>query len=471
MVQLFKKMFRQKELQQAEHPPSQQQYDEDYIIYCIEQEQAIDKLESALHTSDNPEEIAIHTLKTACGFYGADWAGIIELDLELGLTTTGWWYNADPSVTRLKRMNEFENLYPMQTWLDSIKNGNPIIIEDVATVAKTSPQEYPVYNRLDVQSLLAVPFGPNPLGFLVLRNPSKYIRLASTLNTLAYIMHRAMAQRDTLNRRSMALAPEEIKGDKDIIINFFGNIEIYTKIGVWKEQDFHSPKSCRAAAYIMLHGKSAHSALAIADALSTEDTSDVDTINKNIRAYMYRFRKSFDIISKHKLIEYGPNGYRLNPNLNIKTDLQQFEALWELSKQNIPIPQKVHTLKQAIRLYRGSVFASSCDDHWVVGIATEYKMKYIGMVNELLSILAQFSDYGGIQHYANKALSLVPENVKGQYWLIYAMYHDGTIALARQEFQQAKLRLTDDEFASLVGLIRKDGSIQAEQILGEKLSI
>ena len=39
MVQLFKKMFRQKEPQQAEHPPSQQQYDEDYIIYCIEQEQ------------------------------------------------------------------------------------------------------------------------------------------------------------------------------------------------------------------------------------------------------------------------------------------------------------------------------------------------------------------------------------------------------------------------------------------------
>ncbi len=471
MAHLFKKLFLKQEQPQAGRPPSLQQYDEDYIIYCIEQEQAIDKLESALHTSDNPEEIAVQTLKTACSFYGADWAGIIELDLDLGLTTTGWWYNADPSVTKLKRMNEFENLFPMETWLDSIKNGYPIIIEDVATITKTSPQEYPIYKRLGAESLLAVPFGPNPLGFLVLRNPTKYIRLASTLNTLAYVMHRAMAQRDTLNRRRMALAPEEIKSDKDIVINFFGDIEIYTKIGVWKESEFHSPKSCRAAAYIMLHGKSAHSALAIADALSTEDTSDVDTINKNIRAYMYRFRKSFDIISKHKLIEYGANGYRLNPNLNIKTDIQQFEALWELSKQNIPLPQKVHTLKQAIRLYRGSVFASSCGDHWLVGIATKYKMKYIGMVNELLAILAQFEDYGGIQHYANKALALVPENVKGQYWLIYAMYHDGAVALARQEYLQAKLRLTEDEVSSLDNFIRKDSTLHAEQIFDEKPSI
>lgn len=368
-------------------------------------------------------------------------------------------------------MNEFENLSPMQAWLDSIKNGNPIIVEDVNVIVKTSPQEYPVYKRLGVQSLVSVPFGPNPLGFLVLRNPTKYIRLTSTLNTLAYVMHRAMAQRDMINRRKMALSPEEIQTDKDIIINFFGDVEICTQLGVWKESDFHSPKSCRAAVYVMLHGKSAHSALSIADALSTEDTSDVDTINKNIRAYMYRFRKSFDIISKHKLIEYGSNGYRLNPNLNIKTDLQQFEALWELSKQNIPIPQKVHTLKQAIRLYRGSVFASSCDDHWVVGIATEYKMKYIGMVNDLLALLAQFEDYDGIQHYATKALALVPENVKGQYWLIYAMYHDGAIALARQEYHQSKLRLTEDEVASLDSFIRKDSTLHAEQILGEKASI
>ncbi len=84
----------------------------------------------------------------------------------------------------------------------------------------------------------------------------------------------------------MALTPEEIKSDKDIIINFFGDMEIITQDGVWKEHDFNSPKSSRAVAYVMLQRKTAHSALAIADALYPEDTADVDTINKNIRGYM-----------------------------------------------------------------------------------------------------------------------------------------------------------------------------------------
>lgn len=467
MAHLFKKLFPQQEQPPAGQPPSLPQYDEDYIIYCVEQEQTIDHLESALHTSDNPEEIAMQTLKTACEFYAADWAGIIELDLDLGITTPRWWYNTDPKVNRLQRMYEYENLTPMQTWLHSIKSGEPIIIEDISTVARTLPQEYSVYKRLGVRSLVAVPFGPNPLGFLVLRNPQKYIRLTSTLNTLAYVMHRAMAQRDTMNRAKMVLKPEEITSDKDIIINFFGDMEIYTQDGVWKEHDFHSPKCSRAVAYIMLHPKTAHSALSIADALSTEDTSDVDTINKNIRAYMFRFRKSFDLISRHKLIEYGPNGYRLNPSLHIKTDLQQFENLWELTRQDIPLTQKVHALKQAIKLYRGTVFASACDDHWLVSIATEYKMKYISIVNELLAILARFEDYGGVQHYATKALGLVPENVKGHYWLIYAMYHSGAVTLAKQEMQQAKLRLNEDEFSSLKNYIRKDDSLRNGQIWEE----
>lgn len=239
MAHLFKKLFQQQEMPQAEYslsvPQELAQYDSEYIAYCIEQEQTVSHLESALHISDDPKEIAMQTLETACRFYAADWAGIIELDLDLGITTTGWWYNADPKVTKLQRMNEYENIFPMPTWLNSIRNGQPIILTDMAEVARNSPQEYQVYKRLGANAVVAVPFGPNPLGFLVIRNPQRYQQRTSTLNTLSYVMHRAMAQRDAINRTKMALSPEEIKTDKDIVINFFGNMEIYTKDGVWKE--------------------------------------------------------------------------------------------------------------------------------------------------------------------------------------------------------------------------------------------
>lgn len=468
MAHLFKKLFQQQEMPQAEYslsvPQELAQYDSEYIAYCIEQEQTVSHLESALHISDDPKEIAMQTLETACRFYAADWAGIIELDLDLGITTTGWWYNADPKVTKLQRMNEYENIFPMPTWLNSIRNGQPIILTDMAEVARNSPQEYQVYKRLGANAVVAVPFGPNPLGFLVIRNPQRYQQRTSTLNTLSYVMHRAMAQRDAINRTKMALSPEEIKTDKDIVINFFGNMEIYTKDGVWKEQEFKSPKCSRAVAYIMLHNKTAHSALAIADALYPEDNADVDTINKNVRGYIYRFRKSFDLISEHQLIEYTSNGYRLNPALNVKTDIQQFSNLWKQLQEEMPLPQRVHTLKSAIKLYRGAVFASACDDHWLVGIATKYKMKYISIINELLSILAGFEDYDGIHHFALKALSRVPENVKAHYWVIYAMYHAGTVEMAKQELQHLKKTLTSDEYLTLVGYIEKDDTMQNCQL-------
>lgn len=150
----------------------------------------------------------------------------------------------------------------------------------------------------------------------------------------------------------------------------------------------------------------------------------------------------------------------MNPTLNIRTDLQQFENIWEQVQQDIPIPHKVYMLKRAIKLYKGAVFQSACDDHWLVGIATEYKMKYISMVNELLSILADFEDYDGVHHFALKSLKLVPENVKAQYWLVYSMYHSGAVVIAKREIQQAKLRLTEDEFATLKKYIIKDDSLQ-----------
>lgn len=464
MSNLFGGFFKKIEKPQSVHPPSVpkefSQYDSEYITYCIEQEQTLSELEAELHSNDDPKETSMQTLQTACAFYAADWTGIIEVDLELGVTTTGWWYNADPKITTLQKMYEFENFFPMETWQKAVKSGQPIVLLDMNDVAKKSPQEYRVYNRLDVHTLIAVPFGPKPLGFLVLRNPTRYKTLTSAARGFAYIIHRALAQKRTIDRVKMALTPEEIKSDKDIIINFFGDMEIITQDGVWKEHDFNSPKSSRAVAYIMLQRKSAHSALAIADALYPEDNADIDTINKNIRGYIYRFRKSFELISKHKLIEYTSNGYRLNPTLNIKTDLQQFENIWEQVQQDIPIPHKVYMLKRAIKLYKGAVFQAACDAHWLVGIATEYKMKYISMVNELLSILAGFEDYDGVHHFALKSLKLVPENVKAQYWLVYSMYHSGAVVIAKREIQQAKLRLTEDEFATLKKYIIKDDSLQ-----------
>lgn len=67
MANLFSSLFKQIEKAQSVHPPSASpafsRYDCEYIEYCIEQEQTISKLETCLHTTDDPKEIAMKTLK------------------------------------------------------------------------------------------------------------------------------------------------------------------------------------------------------------------------------------------------------------------------------------------------------------------------------------------------------------------------------------------------------------------------
>ena len=109
MANLFDSIFRKVEKPQDTHPPSDScacfQYGTEFVTYCIEQEQTLTKLESEIHTTDDPKEIVMQTLRTACAFYNADWAGIVDVDLELGVTNTGWWHNANP-----KSQNSTENV-------------------------------------------------------------------------------------------------------------------------------------------------------------------------------------------------------------------------------------------------------------------------------------------------------------------------------------------------------------------------
>lgn len=213
MANFLKSLFRKADKKEESQRPTSEllkQYDEEYIRYCIEQEQVVSALEANLHTSDDPKEIAMQTLKTACTFYGGDWAGILEVDLDLDVWTPVWWYNPGVKDRTTQLMHEFETAAVMRTWIKSMEQGKSIIIPDVGVVKESRPDEYAVYQRLQVQSVIAAPFAPNPMGFLVVRNPSRYINHSSMMNILAYVLHRAMAQQKTLDSAKLSLSPDAI---------------------------------------------------------------------------------------------------------------------------------------------------------------------------------------------------------------------------------------------------------------------
>ena len=434
--------------------------DIEYVKYCIEKDRTVSALESRLHECDDPKEIAEGALKAACLFYGGDWAGILDVDLELDVWTPLWWYNSSPRDATTALFGEFELAKYMPNWIDSLKTGLPVCIADTNDIQYKQPEEYAIYKRLQVKSVIGVPFGPNPVGILAIRNPTRYVKHSSALSVFAYVVHRAMAQQKTIDSSRLVLSPDEIKSDKDIIVNFFGSMEICTSKGVLTEREFNSPRSSRVVTYLLLNRKSSFYSSTIVSALWPEEEEKWDTLSSYVRNYIHTFKKAFDLVSPYPLIVSTANGYGINPELNIMTDLQQFELLLENAQHAPTTPHKVELLKKAAALYKGDVFENARGELWIDSIAAHYRLRYIGIINELLATLSAAKDFASVQQYAAKAITLTPENARAHYWLIHAMSHLGTLELARNQIALAKEMLTGEEFGSLKKYIAEDPTIQ-----------
>lgn len=430
-------------------------FDEDYLYYCTQQDRTLKELEANLHITDDPEEIAIGTLKTACDFYDGDWAGILSVDMDLGLWTPVWWYKVGKPDHTQMLMHEFESIESMPSWIRAMKENDIIVMPDTNSVKDSLPYEYSVYQRLRANAVLAAPFKPNPVGFLVIRNPKRYVDQPSMMAFLAYVLHRAMAQKKTMDSAKMTISPENITKETDVIIHLLGNLDIYTSKGVIREADFKSPMICKMVAYLALHPKTLTPPRKLVSVLWPDSQEDVDTLSKNVRYLLYRFRQVFGLISDQQLIESSASGYRLNPELNVMTDLQLFDQYRSSIQDTASRVHKVELLKKAVELYEGHVFAYDNSEDWVMPIATNYALVYVGVVNELLKILAEAKDYSEVVQYAARALEIEPGNMRAHYWRIFALYQTGATEMVAASLPMAKRSLTEEEYRDLIALLRQ----------------
>ena len=336
-----------------------------------------------------------------------------------------------------------------------MRNNTAVSIPSTADLPDAPPEEAEMYQRLEIKKALAVPIKPRPTGFLVVRNPQRYLTRSSMLQMLAFVLLASLNEQKLMQSMKMSISPDNIKRDTDIIINLFGNLEIYTANGVLRESDLKSPKICRLLAYIVLNRKVTVPAREIAEAVWPEEVMESDNPGKNLRALIFRLRQSFGLISSYSLIETTPNGYGFNPELNITTDLEMFEKYWDMSQRTSIESEKAEILKRAVDLYKGSVLESAADEHWLIPKSSYYNLRYQGMVSELLKTLADGKDYHNLHRYSAQALAIDPGNKTAHYWLIYAMAQRGADELAKTQVQIAQEALTDEEYYELVNALKK----------------
>ena len=112
-------------------------------------------------------------------------------------------------------------------------------------------------------------------------------------------------------------------------------MEIITSKDVLREEELNSPSIIRLVTYLLLNKGTSHPARLICDAIWPDEI--IDNPSKKVKALVYRLNLQLKDMLSDRLIVSTKYGYQLNPELNIITDIQQFEKqlIKGLSEQEI----------------------------------------------------------------------------------------------------------------------------------------
>ena len=424
---------------------AQSEEDEENCDYAVALQKCLIDLANEVYGLTDPRDISQRVLRQACDFYDADWCGIFDVDRMLKLLVPFWWYNRATGGMTQTKLDDGGVYGNFTRWMDALNTNTPVYVDDIEKIKESNPEEYAVYSKQEVRSILAVPYHKREKGFLVLRNSKKYGVKPEMLQIMANILVAEINEQKLLER--MKAESENMDTSAEIVINLFGGLEIITGKGTLSEAEIKSPLACKLLVLLMMNRHRSMTGRELADAL-WPDADYTDPTGK-LRTLLYRFRTTFRLLSDKELIVTSANGYRINSELSIRTDYEDFERTCEVSKKAYDRYQKKELLCKAVKLYRGKLFPTGSGEHWLLACNSKYHLQYLAIVEELMNLLHSEKNYSMMHEYAMMAVSVEPDNPTVLFWLIVALRKHGAIDMAKEHLESARIRLLNEEYQEL----------------------
>ena len=459
VVEMLEKIFTWGK--RKEEPPDPQQMpgkyrtisEEEYQKYVFEDElfRTIVKTEAALHNIEDPVEIAIGVMEAACEFYGADWCGILIADLHSQLWRPEIWLDMKTGPMTETLFHEFEMTEEYATWVQHLLEQKALVIPDREAIRETNPKEYEAYVRLEARSVIGVPFGQHPLGYMVIRNPVKNIGQHEPLQLACFVAMMMVNQKrrqDAERRYLIDDFPDD--GKLRIRYNILGQHSLEINGRKIHEQDLTHPnrRGWVILLYLVLHRKAVDQLGMAADIWPDEPEKSA---RPNIRQAIFRLHSDLAVYHDAKVIDVKSGMLELSGDVHIMTDAEEMERLYMQATSMSDSEEKEALLKKAFELYQGRVFELGDLDlgSWLIPFSTHYNQVFIDIAIELIKSLGHRKDFHNVLDYASRALRLEPGIQDAYYWLIVASENMGNSMTAGSYDKMAQEQLSEEEYDRL----------------------
>lgn len=406
-------------------------------------------------------------LKRSIDFFEADWIGLIDFDLEVGAWSTRCFYNKRTGSSTETLIEDAESAEQAKRWVQAIRGGKPIVIEDIEDIREEAPEEYAMYKRLHVQSVLGVPYRNCGSGLMVVRNPKRFKSCYTGLNIIAYIVTNeiiAKQRRDNIFRKQREYEPTSYQM---VRIDLLGGVTVASKDLFFDEGDMKSEALRFLIAFLACNTGKYFSA----ECLNTKYEGEKDVSWADL---IYKFRTKWKNARNLdddglQLILTTEKGYGINTALQVIVDVNLAEELMHAIDDASDRLAKIELLRKFHVLFHGEFMGTAFSrNSFIRENRLHYKLKYIEKMEVLMELLINQGDYSGAAGYCNDILKMYPDSVDIHFWRIVALTNMGSIALVKDIDKNLKESMDEKMYSYLQHRLQLEFNITEEQLQNDQ---
>ena len=333
-----------------------------------------------------------------------------------------------------------------------------ILVKNTEKVKETSPSEYALYQRLEATAVIGCPFYKHSTGFVVVKHPKRYYHQHYLLRMFTYVLMMELNEYKLINSIQSNTTFEDDDGN-NYQLNIFNGIQISHADEICQHDAF-APEEIELLTYLAIRDFDRVVSARNLEELVWEGKYAAE--GQKARHAISGLRKRHGILADNQFIQTAGKGYRFNPEVNVKIDIQEFLKLESLVSMAHTDKEKIRFLKKIIKLYDGPILLTKDSPAWMDSYKHHFQNRYLKNVNHLLRLYYEDQDYDSLHKYAEISMLVIPHNEVGFYWKLRTYNTLDDISHEQSLMEVAENALPDEIFARLKKRLEKMDDEDAE---------